>query len=310
MSSPSNNAAPEQAAPPDQKTAPDQQAAAPPDQSSPPPAPVTTNNFHQILTLFDRSTGRLLDARTTFEVPCAICHVKNLALLSPSQLGASSNNNTVRTRTTHEMYAVVAPCGHAFGYACLRRWFLTQATQENFVLTCPSCRGRPLCRAGRHVDGSADVPDPATYLSTLDVLRGEANNEEEVAEEMQEVRQRLERPFCERCERRHREAAMTLLRLAQQNLGGGNGGGLGNADGGGGGEGDGDGDSSDEETLEGLDHDVWHMALENQFPEEAGGGDGGGDEEEDGDDDQDDEDDDEEEEEENDDPVDYAEWLE
>ncbi|KAI2472514.1 hypothetical protein F4781DRAFT_382902 [Annulohypoxylon bovei var. microspora] len=58
---------------------------------------------------------------------CSICCDKNLALLNP--------RFDKRSRTTHESYAVLPNCGHAFGYVCLHNWVVSNENP-----TCPVCR--------------------------------------------------------------------------------------------------------------------------------------------------------------------------
>ncbi|KAI1137131.1 hypothetical protein F5Y05DRAFT_414294 [Hypoxylon sp. FL0543] len=87
---------------------------------------VSTNNFRNVLENFDED-GHIKDQRTRFDITCSICYEKNLALLNPVF--------DKRSRKTHESYAVLPMCGHAFGYTCLLRWL-----KLNFSPSCPICR--------------------------------------------------------------------------------------------------------------------------------------------------------------------------
>ncbi|KAI1205394.1 uncharacterized protein F4807DRAFT_471073 [Annulohypoxylon truncatum] len=89
---------------------------------------VDTSNFIEVLRYFDED-GNIANPNTRFDIQCGICREKNLALLNPAF--------DKRSRETHETYAVLPNCGHAFGYVCLSSWIFS-----NSVPTCPTCRKR------------------------------------------------------------------------------------------------------------------------------------------------------------------------
>ncbi|KAI1804680.1 hypothetical protein F4811DRAFT_570783 [Daldinia bambusicola] len=101
---------------------------------------VETNYFPQVLTHFDEH-GHLINPATRFSIHCDICHSANLSFV----------NHAVdkKTAATHEPFAVLPRCGHAFGYECLLGWVWRSINKTNPV--CPSCR--------KEVFRSTDDPD-------------------------------------------------------------------------------------------------------------------------------------------------------
>lgn len=89
---------------------------------------VETANFSEVVKHFDEN-GKIIDENTRFKIECSICRDKILALTNPKF--------DQRSESTHETYAVLHQCGHAFGYRCLRGWMNSQHTP-----TCPICRQR------------------------------------------------------------------------------------------------------------------------------------------------------------------------
>ncbi|KAI0837533.1 hypothetical protein F5Y06DRAFT_297390 [Hypoxylon sp. FL0890] len=89
---------------------------------------VTTNNFPKVLEHFDKK-GHLINPKTRFDIQCSICYEKNLALVNPTF--------DKRSRDTHESYAVLPLCGHAFGYTCLLSWLMQDRIYNS---RCPVCR--------------------------------------------------------------------------------------------------------------------------------------------------------------------------
>ncbi|KAI1493179.1 hypothetical protein F5X96DRAFT_623281, partial [Biscogniauxia mediterranea] len=99
------------------------------------PVMVETNNFHQVLTHFNRE-GHIVNPDTIrLAVSCQICCCKDLAILN--------DRFDQHSRQKHEAYAVLPRCGHAFGYKCLYEWLTSEAKVNN--PQCPSCRASVSC---------------------------------------------------------------------------------------------------------------------------------------------------------------------
>ncbi|KAI1408984.1 hypothetical protein F5Y13DRAFT_203971 [Hypoxylon sp. FL1857] len=90
---------------------------------------VTTSNFLQVLEHFDQE-GHIINENTRFDIQCNVCYGKNLAVINPIF--------DKKSRDTHESYAVLPMCGHAFGYTCLFNWLKRDFNLDN--PTCPICR--------------------------------------------------------------------------------------------------------------------------------------------------------------------------
>lgn len=104
--------------------------------------PVDTNNFNQVLEHFD-GEGHIIWPNMRFNIACDICHEKNLALTNPSL--------DPRSRETHESYAALPVCGHAFGYTCLLQHMLKDLHLSN--PPCPACSTRIFARVPPRVRG-------------------------------------------------------------------------------------------------------------------------------------------------------------
>ncbi|KAI0423546.1 hypothetical protein F5Y09DRAFT_355686 [Xylaria sp. FL1042] len=101
---------------------------------------VDTNNFHRVISLFDEA-GDLVDPKTSFAIMCSICHNKHLAL--------TNDQPDEKFDDTHEQYAVLPRCGHAFGSDCLLKWVhMADCRRHDIVPTCPTCRCPILCPKG------------------------------------------------------------------------------------------------------------------------------------------------------------------
>ncbi|KAI1378702.1 hypothetical protein F4677DRAFT_411717 [Hypoxylon crocopeplum] len=93
---------------------------------------VESNNFRHVLEYFNEQ-GHLTNPDTTrLSIPCGICGEKDLALLN--------GKFNKRSRETHESFAVLPICGHAFGYNCLFEWLLKDINKRNPI--CPFCRAQ------------------------------------------------------------------------------------------------------------------------------------------------------------------------
>ncbi|OTA99409.1 hypothetical protein M426DRAFT_16487 [Hypoxylon sp. CI-4A] len=131
---------------------------------------IDSNNFRQVLQYFDRN-GECINSNIRFRIPCAICNTKDISLVN-SKFDKIS-------RETHEPYAVLPRCGHAFGYTCLYTWLSNSINLE--MPKCPSCRQ----------DAFYETNEPLT----LDIY-GVASDEEQSAE-IYDIRQSLETPVVE-----------------------------------------------------------------------------------------------------------------
>ncbi|OTA82933.1 hypothetical protein M434DRAFT_16857 [Hypoxylon sp. CO27-5] len=98
-------------------------------ESDPEVVTVSTNNFFKVLEYFD-DQGTLIYPKTRFDIQCNICLQKNLAIVNP--------DFDKRSRLTHECYAVLPRCGHAFGYKCIYDWL--KQGMGIFNPKCPICR--------------------------------------------------------------------------------------------------------------------------------------------------------------------------
>ncbi|KAK6949443.1 hypothetical protein Daesc_009523 [Daldinia eschscholtzii] len=90
---------------------------------------VETHYFPEVLEHFD-DHGHLIDPNTKFNIGCYICHVANLGLVNHA--------SEQRSSLTHEPFAVLPRCGHAFGYQCIMGWLLLDINKKN--PKCPACR--------------------------------------------------------------------------------------------------------------------------------------------------------------------------
>ncbi|KAI6088162.1 hypothetical protein F4821DRAFT_258332 [Hypoxylon rubiginosum] len=92
---------------------------------------LTSNHFKHILEAFDEE-GHLINPETRFHITCPICDEKDLAILN--------SGFYKRSRTTHESYAVLPRCQHAFGHTCLSNWIMRNINTNGQPPLCPSCR--------------------------------------------------------------------------------------------------------------------------------------------------------------------------
>ncbi|KAI1650020.1 uncharacterized protein F4817DRAFT_313327 [Daldinia loculata] len=93
------------------------------------PVTVDTQYFHEVLTHFNED-GYLTNKNTRFNIKCYICQVAHLSLVN--------YDFDKKSRTTHEPFAVLPRCGHAFGYECISQWLMKDINVEN--PKCPTCR--------------------------------------------------------------------------------------------------------------------------------------------------------------------------
>ncbi|CAJ2513283.1 Uu.00g014020.m01.CDS01 [Anthostomella pinea] len=138
---------------------------------------VETNNFNAILEHFDEDGHLLNPPPVHLSIECQICYDKNLALVNP--------RFDTNSRDTHEVYAVLPRCGHAFGYSCLFHWFNMNRNGRN--PGCPSCRAPVFCAANH-----------ATMLT----IYGAANPQDQ-AREIVDIGNTLQDPSCATCHASH-----------------------------------------------------------------------------------------------------------
>ncbi|KAI1656917.1 hypothetical protein F4813DRAFT_390258 [Daldinia decipiens] len=90
---------------------------------------VDTQYFHEVLKHFNED-GYLINKNTRLNIKCHICQVAHLSLVN--------HDLDKRSRTTHEPFAVLPKCGHAFGYKCISQWLMKDINVKNSQ--CPTCR--------------------------------------------------------------------------------------------------------------------------------------------------------------------------
>ncbi|KAI0103555.1 hypothetical protein F4814DRAFT_452904 [Daldinia grandis] len=90
---------------------------------------VDTQYFYEVLGHFGED-GHLISSTTRFQIKCYICHNVHLSLVNPLF--------DKKSRATHEPFAVLPRCGHAFGYECISQWLMKDINLEN--PKCPTCR--------------------------------------------------------------------------------------------------------------------------------------------------------------------------
>ncbi|KAI1283594.1 hypothetical protein F5Y07DRAFT_156795 [Xylaria sp. FL0933] len=119
---------------------------------------VETNNFYEVLQHFNDAC-ELVDKTTQFTIECQICQCRNLAVTNPE--------SETPAEDTHENYAVLPSCGHAFGSHCLQKWIEYQKAQTQANPTCPSCRARIGCERRHQLQVMVFGPkaDKATHTS-------------------------------------------------------------------------------------------------------------------------------------------------
>ncbi|KAI1282662.1 hypothetical protein F5Y07DRAFT_350552 [Xylaria sp. FL0933] len=137
---------------------------------------VDTNNFRRVISLFNEA-GELVDPTTRFAIMCAICQDKKLALTN-KQLDDNFGHS-------HEKYAVLPRCGHAFGSDCLFKWVHYNNSLNGREPTCPSCRCSLACPQG-HV----------SYRVPLDSTNTEAPGQ---SEDIRSLRTALSEDSCAQC---------------------------------------------------------------------------------------------------------------
>ncbi|KAI0810184.1 hypothetical protein GGR55DRAFT_678779 [Xylaria sp. FL0064] len=137
---------------------------------------VDTNNFHRVIPLFDEA-GDLVDPKTNFDIMCDICQDKKLALTN-KQLDENFDDS-------HEKYALLPRCGHAFGSDCLFEWVHYNNSLHGIDPTCPSCRCPLACPKG-HV----------SYLFSLGSTNAEPSRR---SEDIRFVRTALSEVSCAQC---------------------------------------------------------------------------------------------------------------
>lgn len=91
---------------------------------------LTSNNFQRILDEFDEQ-GHIINSETRFQITCPICDEKELAILN--------GKFDKKSRASHESYAVLPHCQHAFGHTCVFSWIMSNINDGETPL-CPSCR--------------------------------------------------------------------------------------------------------------------------------------------------------------------------
>ncbi|KAI1350818.1 hypothetical protein F5Y01DRAFT_325870 [Xylaria sp. FL0043] len=156
---------------------------------------VDTNNFRRVISLFDEA-GELVDPKTRFAITCAICQDKKLALTN-KQLDDNFGHS-------HEKYAVLPRCGHAFGSDCLFEWVHYNNSLYGREPTCPSCRCSLACPKG-HV----------SYLVTLGSTNTEAPRQ---SEDIRFLRTALSEDSCAQCESPREAFNGNDPRVREQNL--------------------------------------------------------------------------------------------
>ncbi|KAI0849617.1 hypothetical protein F5Y00DRAFT_261402 [Daldinia vernicosa] len=93
------------------------------------PITVDTQYFHEVLTHFNEE-GHLINRNTRFNIKCSICQDAHLSLVN--------HDFDKKSRATHEPFAVLPRCGHAFGYECISQWLMRDINIGN--PRCPTCR--------------------------------------------------------------------------------------------------------------------------------------------------------------------------
>ncbi|KAI3324783.1 hypothetical protein HD806DRAFT_534245 [Xylariaceae sp. AK1471] len=134
---------------------------------------VETSNFHEVLRHFTMRGNFKDEKRTRLSILCMICLAKNLAIINP---GFDKSVNC----STHEFYTVLR-CGHAFGFTCLNKWFVSQSLEN---LKCPICRAAVNCKR--------------EHLVPLKI-RGGTEDMELQRREIKKIRAMLCNPTCELC---------------------------------------------------------------------------------------------------------------
>ncbi|KAI0470761.1 hypothetical protein GGR56DRAFT_657447 [Xylariaceae sp. FL0804] len=100
---------------------------------------VETSNFREVLKQFD-GEGNIINRQTTrFHIDCEICQQFQLLILDETHVGQP-------VADTHETYAVLPRCGHAFGYDCIKKWISISSESGPRGSTCPACRTPIGCR--------------------------------------------------------------------------------------------------------------------------------------------------------------------
>ncbi|KAI0870425.1 hypothetical protein GGS24DRAFT_475350, partial [Hypoxylon argillaceum] len=153
---------------------------------------VETNNLHQVIQHFDDS-GELIDNKTRIKIECQICMCKDLAL--------TNRELDPLDKESHESYAVLPRCGHAFGHSCLQRWIKTQRAQRNYDPKCPSCRTPLLCEK--------------MHALTLTEIGFMGRGSKTQAEDVVGVRNTLQMADCSRCLTRREEYERAMAQLPE-----------------------------------------------------------------------------------------------
>ncbi|KAI1739235.1 hypothetical protein F4680DRAFT_449338 [Xylaria scruposa] len=134
---------------------------------------VETNDFRRVLDHFDGDGNLIDEARTLLSIPCPICYENDLSLINPHCEGPPD--------TTHEPYAVLMRCGHAFGYKCISHWFLVRRLN---VLRCPLCRESVYCER--------------QHTAPLEMYGGTTDMDLQ-RQQIKKIRELLTNPICEGC---------------------------------------------------------------------------------------------------------------
>ena len=107
------------------------------------PAPlqvIESNNFRQVVDLFD-ADGNLLNPNTRLTIKCSICCERDLAVVNTAV-------GDVYSREHHEAYTVLR-CGHGFGQTCITQWLWSSTLRGH--ARCPTCRQDAFCPRN-HID--------------------------------------------------------------------------------------------------------------------------------------------------------------
>ncbi|KAI0975471.1 hypothetical protein F4678DRAFT_485113 [Xylaria arbuscula] len=139
---------------------------------------VDTNNFHRVILHFDK-VGDLADQNSRFAIPCTICDSKDLAIANVHLDEVSEDS--------HERYAVLPRCGHAFGSECVLQW-ININRERGTRPTCPTCRSLILCWKGH-------LPPTFNLGSTSGDLAG-------LGKDIQSIRTALSTKSCLQCDGR------------------------------------------------------------------------------------------------------------